>query len=92
MTDLSFIDYWNAVDAALEKFFGLHSGAAGVAPYRIAIAQEEGDDPEQLPCGSARSTASPVSRRPRYEKVFLARSAASRYGPDPNNLGKENGS
>jgi hypothetical protein len=48
MTDLSFIDYWNAVDAALEKFFGLHSGAAGVAPYLIAIAQEEGDDPEQF--------------------------------------------
>ena len=48
MTDLSFIDYWNAVDAALQKLFGIHSGDAGIPPYRIAIAQEDGDTPEQF--------------------------------------------
>ena len=45
---ISFIDYWDAVDAALLKFFGIDTGDAGIEPDRIASAQEEGDTPEDF--------------------------------------------
>jgi hypothetical protein len=45
---IAFIDYWNAVDAAMLKFFGIDTGDAGIEPDRIAAAQEEGDTPEDF--------------------------------------------
>jgi len=45
---ISFIDYWDAVDAALLKFFGIDTGDAGIEADRIAAAQEEGDTPEDF--------------------------------------------
>jgi hypothetical protein len=47
MTDtMAFIDYWNAVDVAMIKLFGIDTGDAGIEPDRIAAAQEAGDTPE----------------------------------------------
>ena len=43
-----FMDYWNAVDAAMLKLFGIHTGDAGIEADRIAVAQEEGDTPEDF--------------------------------------------
>jgi hypothetical protein len=37
-----FIDYWNAVNAALLRFFGIDTGDTGLIADRIAEAQEEG--------------------------------------------------
>jgi hypothetical protein len=50
MTDepTSFIEYWDAVDAALLKFFGIDTGDAGIDPDLIASAQEEGQSPEDF--------------------------------------------
>ena len=45
---ISFIDYWDAVDAAMLKFFGIDTGDAGIEADRIAAAQEEGDTPEDF--------------------------------------------
>jgi hypothetical protein len=45
---IPFIDYWDAVDAALLKFFGIDTGDAGIEADRIAAAQEEGDMPEDF--------------------------------------------
>ena len=45
---ISFIDYWDAVDAAMLKFFGIDTGDAGIEPDLIAAAQEEGDTPEDF--------------------------------------------
>jgi hypothetical protein len=45
---IAFIDYWNAVDAAMLKFFGIDTGDAGIEADRIAAAQEEGDTPEDF--------------------------------------------
>jgi cysteinyl-tRNA synthetase len=45
---ISFIDYWDAVDAAMLKFFGIDTGDAGIGADRIAAAQEEGDTPEDF--------------------------------------------
>ena len=45
---ISFIDYWDAVDAALLKFFGIDTGDAGIEPDLIAAVQEEGDTPEDF--------------------------------------------
>jgi len=38
---IPFIDYWDAVDAALLKFFGIDTNDAGIEPDLIASAQEE---------------------------------------------------
>jgi hypothetical protein len=40
-----FIEYWNAVDAALMKFFGIDTADAGIEAELIAGAQEEGQTP-----------------------------------------------
>jgi hypothetical protein len=45
---MPFIDYWDAVDAAMTKFFGIDTGDAGIEADRIAAAQEEGDTPEDF--------------------------------------------
>jgi hypothetical protein len=42
---IPFIDYWNAVDAAMLKFFGIDTG---IEADRIAAAQEKGDTPEDF--------------------------------------------
>jgi len=44
----SFIDYWNAVDAALLEFFGIDTSDAGIEPVLIAGAQEEGQAPRDF--------------------------------------------
>ena len=41
-----FIDYWDALDTAMLKFFGIDTGDAGIEADLIAAAQEEGDTPE----------------------------------------------
>ena len=43
-----FIDYWNALDATMLKFFGIDTWDAGIEADRIAAAQEEGDTPEDF--------------------------------------------
>jgi hypothetical protein len=43
-----FIDYWDALDAAMLKFFGIDTGDAGIEADRIAEAQEAGDTPEHF--------------------------------------------
>ena len=43
-----FIDCWNAVDAALLKFFGTDTADAGIEAELIASAQEEGQTPEDF--------------------------------------------
>jgi hypothetical protein len=43
---IPFIDYWDAVDAAMLKFFGIDTGDAGIEADRIA--QEGGDTPEDF--------------------------------------------
>ena len=43
-----FIDYWDAVDAEMLKFFGIDTCDAGIEADRIAAAQEEGDTPEDF--------------------------------------------
>jgi hypothetical protein len=42
----SFMDYWNEVDAALMKRFGIDTSDAGIEPDVLAAAQEEGQTPE----------------------------------------------
>jgi hypothetical protein len=43
-----FIEYWEAVDAALLKFFGIDTSDAGIDADLIASAQEEGQTPEDF--------------------------------------------
>jgi len=45
---IPFIDYWDAVDAAMLKFFGIDTGDAGIEADRIAHAQEDGYTPEDF--------------------------------------------
>ena len=45
---IPFIDYWDAVDAAMLKFFDIDTGDASIEPDLIAAAQEEGDTPEDF--------------------------------------------
>ena len=44
----SFIAYWEAVDAAMLKFFGIDTADAGLDEGLIASAQEEGQTPEDF--------------------------------------------
>ena len=44
----SFIDYWDAVDAALLRFFGIDTWDTNMDADQIAEAQEEGWMPEEL--------------------------------------------
>ena len=44
----SFMDYWEAVDAAMLKCFGIDTGDAGIDAELIASAQEEGQTPEEF--------------------------------------------
>ena len=50
MTDENtpFIDYWDQVDDALLKFFGIDTWDAGIEPDLIASAQDAGDTPEDF--------------------------------------------
>ena len=50
MTDepVAFIDYWNAVDSAMLKLFGIDTWDAGIAADLIASAQEECQTPEDF--------------------------------------------
>jgi len=43
-----FIDYWDAVDEAMLKFFGIDTRDAGIEPDLIASAQEECQTPEEF--------------------------------------------
>lgn len=45
---LPFIDYWDAVDAAMLKLFGIDTHDAGIEPDRIATAQDENTTPEDF--------------------------------------------
>ncbi len=43
-----FMDYWQAVDAAMLKYFGIDTSDAGIEPDLIASAQEECQTPEDF--------------------------------------------
>jgi len=43
-----FMHYWQAVDAAMLKFFGIDTSDAGIDADVIASAQEQGDTPEDF--------------------------------------------
>ena len=45
---MPFIDYWDAVDAAMLKLFAIDTGDAGIEADLIASAQEEGQTPEDF--------------------------------------------
>ena len=45
---ISFMDYWEAVDAAMLKLFAIDTGDAGIEADLIAAAQEEGQTPEDF--------------------------------------------
>jgi hypothetical protein len=45
---MSFMDYWEAVDAAMLKLFGIDTGDAGIEADLIADAQEGGQTPEDF--------------------------------------------
>ena len=44
----SFIEYWEAVDAAMLKFFGIDTSDAGIEADLIASAQEQCQTPEDF--------------------------------------------
>jgi Protein of unknown function (DUF3768) len=46
--DKPFMDYWEAVDAALLKFFGIDTGDAGIDADLMARAQEQCQTPEDF--------------------------------------------
>jgi len=50
MTDelTPFMDYWEAIDAAMLKFFGIDTSDAGIEPDIVASAQEECQTPEDF--------------------------------------------
>ena len=43
-----FMDYWEAVDEAMLKFFGIDTSDAGIEPDLIAGTQEECQTPEEF--------------------------------------------
>ena len=45
---ISFIDYWDALDAAMLKLFGIDTADAGIEADSIAQAQEGGDSPQDF--------------------------------------------
>jgi hypothetical protein len=48
MTTETFIDYWNAVDAAMQKHFGLDTGTASIRAEVIASGYDGGWTPEDF--------------------------------------------
>jgi hypothetical protein len=46
--DISFIEYWDEVDAALLKLYAADTNDARIIPDLIAAAQEEGQAPEEF--------------------------------------------
>jgi hypothetical protein len=60
------IDYWDVVDAAMMKLFGVDTWDAGVELDLIAEAQENGDSPEEFAVWFGRSHGLTVlaQRRP----------------------------
>jgi hypothetical protein len=47
-TNESFIDYWNAVDAAMQDHFGTDTGRAAIGAALIADSQDAGWSPEDF--------------------------------------------
>jgi hypothetical protein len=45
---VSFLEYWNAVDAAMLKLFGIDTSDAGIDADAIASAQDESWTPEEF--------------------------------------------
>lgn len=45
---MPFMDYWDAVDEAMVKLFGVDTTEAAIEPDLIAAAQEEGQTPEDF--------------------------------------------
>jgi len=45
---ISFIDYWNLVDAAMLEFFGIDTLDAGIEADMIATSQDENTTPEDF--------------------------------------------
>jgi hypothetical protein len=45
---VSFLDYWNAVDAAMLKLFGIDTWDAGIDADAIASAQDAGWTPDEF--------------------------------------------
>ena len=41
-----FMDYWNAIDAAMLRLFGIDTGDAGIEADLIAAAEQEGQTAE----------------------------------------------
>ena len=48
MKTQSFIDYWDAVEDAMQHHFCLHTGRAGISAEVIANAQDGGWTPEDF--------------------------------------------
>ncbi len=48
MTNNSFIDYWDAVDAAMVRHFGTHTGAAGIGAGTVSDGFEHGWSPDDF--------------------------------------------
>jgi len=46
--DMSFIDYWDEVEAALLKLYAADTNDARIIPDWIAAAQDEGQAPEEF--------------------------------------------
>lgn len=67
-SDMGFIEYWDAVDQALLRYFGIHTGNAGIEAESIARAREEGQAPEDLALwwGDTYRLATPFAFRPRW--------------------------
>jgi hypothetical protein len=53
----TFIDYWNAVDAAMQKHFGLDTGSAGIRAEVIADVEGRIDCPDRTHCEEAQQKA-----------------------------------
>lgn len=47
-SETSFMDYWEAVDEAMRRLFGIDTTDAGIELELIASAQECGDTPESF--------------------------------------------
>ena len=45
---IPFMDYWNAIDEAMVKLFGVDTADAAIEPHLLVAAQEEGQTPEEF--------------------------------------------
>jgi len=44
----SFIDYWDAIDAAMKKLFGIDTFDASIGAACVSLAQDDGTTPEDF--------------------------------------------